>query len=58
LINDDGMVTDVTESATWATSDNGVVKIKKGLATATGIGEAVVTVSYGGCSQKAIINVK
>ncbi len=47
----------ITDHATWATSDNSVVTVQKGKITAKKEGFAVITVSYGGASTTTLVKV-
>ncbi len=54
----DGTTLDVTGTATWASSDPGVVSVTAaGLATATGVGSATVTATRDGAVGSATVNV-
>ncbi len=45
-----GNVQNISAAASWATSDNSIVTIQKGLITAKKEGTAIITVSFGGVS--------
>lgn len=47
----------ITNDATWATSDNSVVAVEKGKIIAKRVGSAIITVSYGGASATSHITV-
>lgn len=54
----DGSVLDVTESASWASSDSTVAEVNStGTGTAKKTGTAEITVSYGGCSSKIALSI-
>jgi YD repeat-containing protein len=55
----DGMVTDITATATWDTTDRSVLVVSAaGLVTATGPGRAEVTASFGGVTGRASAEVR
>lgn len=50
--------TDVTDKATWSTSDSSVVSVEKGKLKAAGLGKATVSVTYLGVTAKSDVYVR
>lgn len=46
---------DLTQSATWTTSDASVATVNGGIATGTGVGSATITATFGGKAGSATI---
>ena|GEM_PF-402393 len=55
--NTEGAVTDVTDSATWKSSNEAVAYVNKGTITAYKSGSAVITAEYNGKSVQANVDV-
>lgn len=56
--NDTSLTTDVSEKATWSSSDTSVVTVEKGKLKAIGLGKTTITATYLGVTAKTDVYVR